>query len=149
LATARIGESLGVGPTMILSRCLYPVAFVIIAAAGFVSVGDWRAFAAIGLGQFLIGLALGLEGAQEMGYEQAVTPNRLMGRTRATIRSINRGVVVVGAPLGGLVADRLGNRPTILITAAGMVLVVLLMAGSGVRHARMEDQLSPEEATAE
>jgi len=149
LATARIGETLGVGRTIILSRCLYPVAFAIIASAGFAPVGDWWGFAAIGLGQFLIGLALGVEGAQEMAYQQAVTPNRLMGRMRATIRSINRGVVVVGAPLGGLVADRLGNRPTISITAAGMVLVVLLLAVSDVRNARMEDQLSAEEAVAE
>ena len=71
-----------------------------------------------------------------------------MGRMNATRRSVNRGMIVVGAPLGGLVGEAIGTRPTITIAAAGMVLVVLLMAGSNIRHARLEDQLSEEEATA-
>ena len=147
-ATTRIGDALGAGRTMILARGLYPAAFAIIAAAGFAPIGDWTGFAAIGLGQFLVGLGLGIEGPQEMGYWQAVTPDRLMGRMNATRRSVNRGMIVLGAPLGGLVGEAIGNRPTITIAAAGMALVVLLMAGSNIRHARIEDQLSEEEATA-
>ena len=148
-ASTRIGEAIGVGRTMIFARSLYPAAFGIIGAAGFVPVGDWAGFVAIGVGQFLVGLALGVEGPQQMGYQQAVTPDRLMGRMSATMRSINRGMIVLGAPLGGVVAEAIGNRPTISIAAAGMVLVVLLMAGSGLRDARIEDQLSEEEATAD
>ncbi len=146
--STRIGEALGVGRTMIFARSLYPVAFGIIGAAGFVPVGDWVGFIAIGLGQFILGLALGVEGPQQMGYQQAVTPDRLMGRMSATVRSINRGMIVLGAPLGGVIAEAIGNRPTMSIAAAGMVLVVLLMAGSDFRNARIEDQLSDEEATA-
>ena len=148
-ASTRIGEAIGVGRTMIFARSLYPAAFGIIGAAGFVPVGDWAGFVAIGLGQFLLGLALGVEGPQQMGYQQAVTPDRLMGRMSATMRSINRGMIVLGAPLGGVIAEAIGNRPTMSIAAAGMVLVVLLMAGSGLRDARIEDQLSEEEATAD
>jgi MFS family permease len=144
--TTRIGEALGAGHTMILSRALCPVAFAIIVAAGFVPVGDWAGSAAIGLGQLLIGLALGVEGAQEMGYRQAVTPDRLMGRMNATMRSINRGMIVLGAPFGGFAAEHIGNRPTMSLAASGMVLVVFLMAGSQLRRARVEDHLSEEEA---
>ncbi len=147
-ATTRIGDALGAGPTIILAHGLYPVAFVIIAASGFAQIGSWTGFAAVGFGQFLVGLGLGIQGPQEMGYWQAVTPDRLMGRMNATRRSVNRGMIVVGAPLGGLVGEAIGNRSTITIAAAGMALVVLLMAGSNIRHARIEDRLTEEEATA-
>ena len=109
-ATTRVGDALGAGRTIILARCLYPAAFAIIAAAGFAPAGDWTGFAAIGFGQLLVGLGLGIEGSQEMGYQQAVTPDRLMGRMSATKRSINRGMIVLGAPLGGLVGEVIGNR---------------------------------------
>ncbi len=147
LLTTRVGEALGTGRTIIYSRCLYPVAFAIIACAGFATVGSLPSVAIFGAGQALIGLALGLEGAQEMGYQQAVTPVRLIGRMAATVRSLNRGVVVVGAPLGGILAGAIGNRPTLLVCAGGMIVVVLLMALSDLRNARMEDQLSDDVAS--
>jgi len=146
--STRIGESLGTGPTVILGRALHPAAFVIIAAAGFAAVGDWPGFAAIAAGQFLLGLGLGIEGPHEMGYQQAITPDRLMGRMSATMRSVNRGMIVLGAPLGGITAEVIGNRPTILIAASGIILVVLFMCASDFRNARIEDQLSEEDATA-
>lgn len=142
LLTTRIGEVLGAGRTMISSRCLYPVAFATIAGAGFTTVGSVPNLAIFGAAQALIGLALGLEGAQEMGYQQAVAPVRLIGRMAATRRSLNRGVVVVGAPLGGILAEAFGNRPILLVCAGGMIAVVLFMVLAGLGNARMEDQLS-------
>ena len=144
--SVRVGDSIGAGRTMIAARCIYPVAFAVIAMAGFFAAGGAASFALIAAGQFLIGLALGTEGPQEMGYRQAVTPDRLIGRMSATMRSINRGMIVIGAPLGGLLAGQIGIRPTIWIAAAGMVLVVVLMATSDLRNARMSDQLSDDDA---
>ncbi len=144
--SSRLGGSYGVGRTVIAAWSLYPVAFATIAAAGFFEAGEWSGFALIALGQFLVGLALGIEGPQGVGYRQAVTPDRLMGRMTATMRSINRGMIVIGAPLGGFLADTMGNRPTISVAAAGMVLVVLLLGASDFRNARLGDQLSEEEA---
>ncbi len=146
LATPRVGDVLGVGPVLVYSRFIYPVAFAIIAAAGFAAVGAWTGVVAIGFGQFLIGIALGLEGPQEMGYQQAITPDRLMGRMNATRRSFNRGVIVIGAPLGGLVAGAIGIRPTIVVAATGMAFVAILTVASGLYHARMEEGLSEEAA---
>ncbi len=60
-----------------------------------------------------------------MGYRQAITPDGLQGRMNATIRSLNRGAVVVGAPLGGVLADALGVRPTLWIAVAGLGAVAL------------------------
>lgn len=139
LVTARVGDRLGAGRVMVLGRSLYPVAFGIIAAAGFVAIGHWTGIVAIGFGQFLIGIGLGLEGPQEMGYQQAVTPDRLMGRMSATRRSINRGMIVIGAPAGGLLAEAIGIRPTICVASIGMTFVATLMLVSGIHHARTED----------
>ncbi|OAI42645.1 hypothetical protein AYO38_11320 [bacterium SCGC AG-212-C10] len=146
--TSRIGERIGAGWTIILGRAIYPLAFALIVASGATPEGSWVGFAVIAAGQFLIGLGLGIEGAQEMGYYQAVTPDRLMGRMNATRRSINRAMIVVGAPLGGAVAAEIGTRPTMAISAGGMLLVAALLTASGVRGARMDEQLSEEEASA-
>lgn len=142
LVTTRVGDWLGAGRVMVISRSIYPVAFLIVAAAGFFPVGHWTGVVAIGFGQFLIGIGLGLEGPQEMGYQQAITPHRLMGRMSATRRSINRGMIVIGASAGGLLAEAIGVRSTIGLTAIGMALVAILMVMSGLHHVRMEDQLS-------
>jgi MFS family permease len=63
-----------------------------------------------GAGQFLNGLGLGLSSPLELSYRQAVTPDRLQARMNATMRSLNRAAVVVGAPAGGLAADAFGFR---------------------------------------
>jgi predicted MFS family arabinose efflux permease len=47
--------------------------------------------------------------------------------------------VVFGAPLGGVVADTLGYRPTLWIGAGGFVAVSAALALSPFRHARHGD----------
>lgn len=82
-----------------------------------------------------------------MGYWQAVTPDRLIARMSATRRSMNRGMIVIGAPLGGALA-LLTSSSVALWAAAGIMLLsasVLLL--SKFRNANVEnDQLSDEEA---
>jgi MFS family permease len=142
LVTTCVGDALGAGRVMVLSRGIYPVAFLIIVVAGFTPIGHWAGIAAIGVGQFLVGIALGMEGPQEMGYQQAITPARLMGRMSATRRSINRGMIVIGAPVGGLLTEAIGVRPAMGVAAMGMAVVTAYMVISGVHHARMAEQLS-------
>jgi len=93
----------------------------------------------LGVGQFLYGLALGAENANEMGYRQAVTPDVLQGRMNTTMRSVNRAMIVIGAPVGGLLADAIGYRPTLWIATAGFALVTGALAASSFRHARHGD----------
>ena len=74
-----------------------------------------------GAGQFLLGLSMGTENANEMGYRQTVTPDRLQGRMNATMRSINRSMIVIGAPLGGFLGDRIGYNNMLWIAALGFL----------------------------
>lgn len=52
-----------------------------------------------------------------MGYRQTVTPDRVQGRMNATIRSINRAMIVIGTPLGGVIGDAYWYRATLWIAA--------------------------------
>lgn len=92
--------------------------------------------ALLAAGQLVYGLALGCENANEMGYRQAVTPDPLQGRMNTTMRSVNRAMIVVGAPLGGLMADHLGYLPTLVTGIVGFVRVGVALACSPFRHAR-------------
>jgi nitrate/nitrite transporter NarK len=56
-----------------------------------------------------------------------------------TMRSLNRAMIVVGAPLGGLLADRIGYRPMLWIVAAGLATVAVGLGLSRYRNARLGD----------
>jgi predicted MFS family arabinose efflux permease len=58
----------------------------------------------------------------------------------ATMRSLNRAAVVVGAPLGGVFADTAGLRPALWAGAAGSGAAGALLALSGFRTARHDDE---------
>ena len=89
--------------------------------------------------QFLFGFSIGLDGPVEMGYRQSVTPDRLQGRMNATMRSLNRGMIVVGAPVGGVLADSVGNRPALWIAVTGLIGQAIVISCSQLRHARLPD----------
>ena len=134
LAT-RIGRSWGAGWAVIGSRALSPLACAIIALVP--AAGSHGAIVAVlALGQGVYGFGLGASNANEMGYRQAVTPDALQGRMNTTMRSLNRAMIVIGAPLGGLLTDWIGYRPTLWIAAVGFALVAAALAASPFRHAR-------------
>jgi MFS family permease len=93
--------------------------------------------------QLLVGLSMGAENANEMGYSQAVTPDALQARTNATRRSINRAMIVLGAPAGGFLADALGYRAMPCTAAAGFLVVSATLAASRFRTARIDDATAP------
>jgi MFS family permease len=91
-----------------------------------------------GAGQFLLGLSMGAENANEMGYRQTVTPDRLQGRMNATMRSINRSMIVIGAPLGGFLGDRIGYNNMLWIAALGFLAGATTLGLSRFRGARLD-----------
>lgn len=141
LFATRLGMRLGVGRVVIASQALMPIAWAVIALVPTTSAVHGHAIVVVVacIGQGLYGLALGLSNANEMGYRQAITPDALQGRVNITIRSINRAMIVIGAPLGGLLADSIGYRQTLWIAIAGFVVVTIILAASPFRHARHGD----------
>jgi MFS family permease len=133
--TTRVGRRLGTGRTIIVCRLISALGVITTVLAGqhLAPVGTMAVLAA---GQGLYGLAMGMSNSHEMSYRQLVTPDELQARTNTTLRSANRAVIVIIAPIAGILADSWGIRPVLLLAA-----VVFALAGAGLgatsfRHVR-------------
>jgi MFS family permease len=133
--TTRVGLRLGTGRTIIACRLIDTVGVLVMVAAG-QATGAWASLVILGTGQALYGLGLGMSNSHEMSFRQLVTPDELQARTNTTLRSLNRGVMVIVAPLAGLLADAWGIRATLLLAAAIFALGAIGLAVSPFRTAR-------------
>jgi predicted MFS family arabinose efflux permease len=88
------------------------------------------------VGQCLYGLAMGMSNSHEMSYRQQVTPDELQARTNTTLRSSNRAVIVVVAPLAGVLADAWGIQPMLVLAAAFCTVVAAGLGASSFRDAQ-------------
>ena len=131
LASIPLGLRFGAGRTVIATRLAMPLGWALIALAPAV-----EPLVVLVIAQLFIGFTMGVENPNEMGYQQAITPDHLQARMNTTKRSINRAAIVVGAPVGGLLAVAIGYRPVFWIAGAGLVVVALLLAVSPFRRAR-------------
>ncbi|WP_405835984.1 MFS transporter [Streptomyces sp. NBC_01518] len=137
--SARAARRFDVGAVLIAGRLLAAVGWLPLVLA---QRGPW-ALVSVSLAFFVVSGAISLSSPVEMSYRQAVTPERLRGRMNATIRSFNWGMVAIGAPMGGLLADRVGYRFALWVGLSGAVLQALLLAGSRTREARDTDGVEP------
>ncbi|WP_369827233.1 hypothetical protein [Cryobacterium sp. N19] len=100
LLSLRVGERWGTGKAIVIARLVQPAALALIALSPLIAVALasepldnnaaglpanwslplWAAFAVAAGGQLLFWLSMGVEGPLEMGYQQAVTPDRLIAR---------------------------------------------------------------------
>jgi MFS family permease len=135
LAATRLGARFGAGRVVIVSIIGNAFAWAIVA----LSSAHWSGWVVFGVGELVLGVSMGTANANEMGYKQAVTPDHLQGRSNATMRSINRAMIVIGAPLGGLLGDAIGFRTMLWIAAGGFLLVAAVLTGSPYRNARVDD----------
>jgi MFS family permease len=135
LVATRLGLRFGAGRVVIACVTITGVAWAVMA----LSSQGWSGWLVFGAGQLLLGLSMGASNANEMGYRQAATPDHLQGRTNGTMRSINRAMVVVGAPLGGWLGDALGFRTMLWAAAAGFLVVAAGFALSPFRGARLDE----------
>ena len=136
--STRLEERWGIGRAIAAARAIYGPSLVLVALAP-VSGGHGgsAALLMVAAGQFLYGLAMGIEGPLEMGYRQAITPAHLQGRTNTTMRATNRTMVVIGAPLGGAIAIALGARTVLWMAAFGMAAVVVWYLCSSMYSAKL------------
>ncbi|MGI5197807.1 MFS transporter [Streptomyces sp. CA-288835] len=140
--SGRLARRLDVGATLVVFRLLAAIGWLPLVLA---ERGSW-ALASVSLAFFLVSLAIGIESPVEMSYRQAVTPDGLRGRMNATIRSMNWGMIAVGAPLGGVLADQVSYRFALWIGLSGAVIQALVLTVSPTRRARTADELDPSTA---
>ncbi|HEU5043418.1 MAG TPA: MFS transporter [Nocardioidaceae bacterium] len=133
--TTRVGLVLGTGRTIIVCHVITTAGVLVMIAAD-LGLAQWPSVAILAAGQLFYGLAMGMSNSHEMSYRQLVTPDDLQARTNTTMRSINRAVMVLVAPLAGLAADRWGMRPALLVAALVFGLVAAGLAATSFRTVR-------------
>ena len=133
--TTRVGLLLGTGRTIIVCHIITTAGVLVMIAAGH-GLSGWASVPVLGAGQLLYGLAMGMSNSHEMSYRQLVTPDDLQARTNTTLRSLNRAVMVVVAPVAGILADGWGIRPTLLVAAIIFGLVSAGLAATSFRTVR-------------
>ena len=133
LSATRLGARFGCGRVVVACRLATAGSWALIALSPQQSSG----WIVLGAGEILLGLSMGAENANEMGYWQAFTPDALQGRVNATRRSINRAMLVVGAPIGGFLGEKIGYRPILWMASAGFLVVGATLGLSQFRNARI------------
>ncbi|MCC2333869.1 MFS transporter [Cellulomonas wangsupingiae] len=143
----RLGRRFGAGRVIVVARfgtgiawglmALSPVAMHEGPAAG--GWGGGPAWVVFALGQLLLGLCMGAENTNELAYRQTATPDALQGRMNATMRSINRAMIVVAAPLGGLLGDAAGYGAALVVAGGALVVATAVTVGSRLWGARLGD----------
>jgi MFS family permease len=132
--TTAVGRRLGTGRTVIAAHTITVVGVCVMALAG-LGTSQWAAAAVLGAGQACHGLAMGMSNSHEMSYRQSLTNDRLQARTNTTMRAFNRGVIVVVAPLAGLLITEIGTRSAIIIAAFIFAVAVAVLLVSPFRTA--------------
>jgi len=129
---ARFGAWLGIGPTIIAARSAYPIAWLLVVAAAWFSAGPVLLYVALAIH----GLAAGIENANEMGLRQTVTPDDLLGRVNANIRSANRTAAALGALVGGAAVGVVGDLWTLVVVMIVFAVAALIAGFSPLRTER-------------
>jgi MFS family permease len=114
LLTDRLARHIGVGRAMWSSALVSNCGVLMIPLAA----GDTRTVVAVlGAAFFLQGLGSTGTNVHTYAIRQAVTPDRLLGRTNAVYRMLTWGLIPLGSLLGGLLGATLGLRPALWIGA--------------------------------
>jgi MFS family permease len=118
--SARFGRRLGVGPTLIGAAVLIAVAVVFVPLATESTAVPM--LIAYGLLSTFGGVIFNVNARS---LAQSITPDRMLGRTVATLRFMVWGTIPIGSFAGGVLGGRIGLRPTLWIAAAGIMLSFL------------------------
>jgi len=129
--TTAVGRWLGTGRTVIATQFVTIVGVLVMASASLAT--GWQVAAVLALGQGLHGVAMGASNSHEMAYRQTVTPDHLQARTNITMHAFNRAVIVVVAPLAGLLATTAGTRVALCVAAAIFAVAVVILIASPFR----------------
>jgi len=128
------GRRLGTGGAIITGHAASAVGIGVMVFAGLGNQG-WVAVAVVGLGQAFHGFGIGFSNSHEMSYRQTRTPDELQARTNTTMRSFNRAVIVVVAPLAGLLAVHTGVRVALILAGTIFAATAVMLAASPFRSA--------------
>nr|BFE60205.1 MFS transporter [Dactylosporangium thailandense] len=123
----------GVGPTLVSSMTLTALGFL---ALGVVPAHSPAAFPIAAVAGFVVMFGVPVFDVTVISFRQASTPDELLGRVNATVRTCILGAASLGALLGGAFATVAGLRATVLAGTAGTFVAALVLLCSPVRTVR-------------
>lgn len=132
LVARRLSGWLGQGPSIWLSAAVAPpfaLLFPLLAAPG------WRVWAAAAAWAVVMA-GIVVYNVNQVSLRQAVTPDDLLGRMSATIRTLVWGLLTFGALGGGILGDLVGVRLTLTLCGAGLCVAFLFVFLSPLRRMR-------------
>lgn len=130
LLPQRVARRLGLGHAILLGIVLATPSELLTA---FASGPPLQATVMAVAGFFLAGVAIPIYDINQFSVRQAVIPLHMQGRGNATMRTIIRGSVPLGAVVGGLLAERIGLRGVMIFAALGGIAAFLAIWFSPVR----------------
>lgn len=130
ILSPRIVRRLGLGRTLVLGPAVAAFGTVAFPVA---HGPTWLLILVLGVGWVMFGFGETTFGIQMVSVRQMVTPDSLLGRMDASMRLFFRGAIPVGATVGGLLAQGIGLRATLLCTAALFAATVILIGRSRLR----------------
>ena len=145
LLGGRALQRFGIGPVMLGGLLLAGASRLVIPLA------SGPAIAVVALliaAQFLYGLGTTLYDVNSVSLQQAITPDRYLGRTRASMSVIVAGTMPIGALIGGALGQSIGLRFTLAVGAIGSLFAVAWIAFSPARALREAPQPSEQPALA-
>lgn len=135
LLAVPVGRWLGEGATVVACRTLACVAWLPVVLLP-EQAPLWVSVALLASSQALFGLSIGVENASEASIWQRAIPDLLQARVVATRRSVNRSMIVLGAPAGGLIADMAGFGIAFWVGIAAFAVAVGALALVGFQNVR-------------
>jgi len=128
LAANRLSAGIGVGRTIVGSAMLYGPAILLIPLA---PTSSPIPFLVAGL--LVLSFGAVVFNVTGISFQQAVTPDRMLGRLNASRRFIVWGVIPLGSLIGGILATQVGLHATLWIGAIGSAAAFLPVLLSPVR----------------
>ncbi|WP_338136194.1 MFS transporter [Bacillus sonorensis] len=121
LISRKLAEKLGVGRVIVGSLGLLAVGFLII---GSVPNNQYTLYLLL-LGQFLLSMGVPIYNVNLVSLRQAITPGHLLGRVNSVSKVFGRGLVPVGAVIGGILATTIEVRYAVIAAGIGGILSIL------------------------
>lgn len=127
----RAADRFGLGRMVVLGSLLIGVGSF---GRPFAFGTPWVAGAILLLGQSVTGFGNTVYNISYDSLAQSLTPDELLGRVNATGLFVSYGALPIGALLGGLLGEWLGLRTAVTISSIGLLLAVLWLYFSPLRH---------------
>jgi MFS family permease len=146
LLALRLADRLGLGRAFLVSLSLSCGIPLLTALLPWTGGQLGYALAAL---QVLAGAGLGSANVLSITLRQSAIPIHQLARTNGAYRSLNYGIIPVGAALAGVLGEAFGTRAGVAVGTVGMALSALPMLAPAVRRLdRLDEVAAPEPVTA-